>query len=263
MHLNSIKITPVHNELKWPEFKKLAWWKGKTLFKQAAISLCTNLHSTVTYLPFSPLSASGSRTLNSVKPLCSHPQHAMAFISSACLSSPFSDSLKTQFVYARGCVCVWMPLWCLPNRLKMFPEPYLPPLPAGQHCCLRLWAGLELHQTGNLRVALVIQASPCLIPHKQTPTPQPPAPTPPHPPSIFSPQLSFASPTLIGLTAAHSPHLLVGIGWRLFPFLDGRGQGTLGYRVLQLRLTWFTVPAVHYESQLPLPSPPPLSPSLL
>lgn len=174
MHLNSIKITPVHNELKWPEFKKLAWWKGKTLFKQAAISLCTNLHSTVTYLPFSPLSASGSRTLNSVKPLCSHPQHAMAFISSACLSSPFSDSLKTQFVYARGCVCVWMPLWCLPNRLKMFPEPYLPPLPAGQHCCLRLWAGLELHQTGNLRVALVIQASPCLIPHKQTPTPHPP-----------------------------------------------------------------------------------------
>lgn len=253
----------MHNELKWPEFKKLAWWKGKTLFKQAAISLCINLHSTVTYLPFSPLSASGSRTLNSVKPLCSHPQHAMAFISSACLSSPFSDSLKTQFVYECGCVCVCMPLWCLPNRLKMFPEPYLPPLPAGQHCCLRLWAGLELHQTGNLRVALVIQASPCLIPHKQTPTSHPPAPTPPHPPSIFSPQLSFASPTLIGLTAAHSPHLLVGTGWRLFPFLDGRGQGTLGYRVLQLRLPWFTVPAVHYESQLPLPSPPPLSPSLL
>lgn len=42
---------------------------------------------------------------------------------------------------------------------------------AGQLCCLPLWAGLELHQTGNLRVALVIQPSHCLIPHKQTPTP--------------------------------------------------------------------------------------------
>lgn len=195
----------MHNELKWPEFKKLAWWKGKTLFKQAAISLCTNLHSTVTYLPFSPLSASGSRTLNSVKPLCSHPQHAMAFISSACLSSPFSDSLKTQFVYARGCVCVcvWMPLWCLPNRLKMFPEPYLPPLPAGQHCCLRLWAGLELHQTGNLRVALVIQASPCLIPHKQTPTPHPPTP----PPLYFqpTPQLCIPHPHWLDSSSLTTP----------------------------------------------------------
>lgn len=95
-------------------------------------------------------------------------------------------------VRARVCVCVWMPLWCLPNRLKMFPEPYLPPLPAGQHCCLRLWAGLELHQTGNLRVALVIQASPCLIPHKQTPTPHPPTTntTPP----LFSAHTSALHP---------------------------------------------------------------------
>lgn len=45
------------------------------------------------------------------------------------------------------------------------------PRRAGQLCCLPLWAGLELHQTGNLRVALVIQPSHCLIPHKQTPTP--------------------------------------------------------------------------------------------
>lgn len=143
----------------------------------------------------------------------------------------------------------------------MFPGPYLPPLPAGQLCCLRLWAGLELYQTGNLRVALVIQASPCLIPHKQTPTPPTTTTTPP--PSVFSPQLGSASPALIGLTAAHSPHLLVGIGWRLFPFLDGQGQGTLGCRVLKPHSTCFTAPAVDYEAQLSLPSPPPLSPSLL
>ena len=159
-----------------------------------------------------------------------------------------------------------MSLECLPNRQKMFPGPCLPPLPAGQLCCLRLWAGLELYQTGNLRVALVIQASPCLIPHKQTPTPPTQTtttnPTFP-PPSVFSPQLCSASLALIGLTAAHSPHLLIGIGWRLFPFLDGRGQGTLGYRVLKPSSTCSTVPSVDYESQLSLPLPPPLSPSLL
>ncbi|TNN75023.1 hypothetical protein EYF80_014769 [Liparis tanakae] len=83
------------------------------------------------------------------------------------------------------------------------------------------------------------------------------------PPPVFSPQLGSASPALIGWTAAHSPHLLVGIGCRSFSFLDGRGQSTLGYRVLRPDLTRFAAPAVDYESQLPLPSPPPLSPSLL
>ncbi|KAI4828312.1 hypothetical protein KUCAC02_022410 [Chaenocephalus aceratus] len=84
------------------------------------------------------------------------------------------------------------------------------------------------------------------------------------PPFIFSPQLgSAASLALIGLTAAHSPHLLVGIGWQLFSFLDGHGQGTLGYRVLKSHSTCFTAPAVDYESQHSLPPPPPLSPNLL
>lgn len=47
---------------------------------------------------------------------------------------------------------------------------------AGQLCCLPPWARLEL-RTGNLQVALVIQPSYCLIPHKQTPTP-PSTPSP-------------------------------------------------------------------------------------
>lgn len=96
-------------------------------------------------------------------------------------------------------------------------------------------------------------------PPTQTTTTNPTFP----PPSVFSPQLCSASLALIGLTAAHSPHLLIGIGWRLFPFLDGRGQGTLGYRVLKANSTCSTVPGVDYESQLSLPLPPPLSPSLL
>lgn len=115
-------------------------------------------------------------------------------------------SLKTQCVSVCVCVCmsVWMSLECLPNRQKMFPGPCLPPLPAGQLCCLRLWAGLELYQTGNLRVALVIQASPCLIPHKQTPTPppKPPPPTPPSHPLLFSAHNS-------------APHPLLSLAWQL------------------------------------------------
>lgn len=99
-------------------------------------------------------------SLNSIMPHLSFTHHAMVFISSAHLFSPLSYSLKTQYI------C--MSLEGLPNRQKMFPS--LPPLPAGQLCCLCLWAGQELYQTGNLQVALVIQASPCLIPHKQTPT---------------------------------------------------------------------------------------------
>ena len=96
-------------------------------------------------------------------------------------------------------------------QTEMFPGPFpLPCLPASPLVCLRLWAGLEL-QTGNLRVALVIQASPCLIPHKQTPK---------HPPPfIFSPQLGFAASAPIGWPAAQSPHLFRGIGSGLSSFL--------------------------------------------
>ena len=96
-------------------------------------------------------------------------------------------------------------------QTEMFPGPSpLPCLPASPLVCLRLWAGLKL-QTGNLRVALVIQASPCLIPHKQTPK---------HPPPfIFSPQLGFAASAPIGWPAAQSPHLFGGIGSGLFSFL--------------------------------------------
>lgn len=91
---------------------------------------------------------------------------------------------------------------------------------AGQLRCLPPWARLQL-RTGNLRVALVIQASHCLIPHKQTPTPPSLHSTPPpntrtrnhHPtPCAFSPRLSSASSAVIGLTEARSPHLLVEIG---------------------------------------------------
>ncbi|CAB1444313.1 unnamed protein product [Pleuronectes platessa] len=85
----------------------------------------------------------------------------------------------------------------------MCPGPYLTPLPVAQLCCLRLWAGLQLYQTGNLRVALVIQASPCLIPHKQTlTTPHPHhhhTPRPPTPPLYFQPT------TLLRIPFSHWP----------------------------------------------------------
>lgn len=140
----------------------------------------------------------------------------------------------------------------------MFPWPCLTSLPVGQLCCLGLWAGLQLNQRGNLQVVLVIQASPRLIPHKQTLTPSSNhhhhhrrrhCPTS----SIFSPQLCSASPTLIGLAAAHSPHLFAGIGSWLFPFLDDRGHGTLGNTVLKQCLTCFASSAVDYESHLSVP----------
>ncbi|KAF4097712.1 hypothetical protein G5714_021720 [Onychostoma macrolepis] len=92
-------------------------------------------------------------------------------------------------------------------------------------------SGLEQLQTGNFRVALVTQASPCLIPHRQTPT---------NSPTLFSAHCSgFTSPSAIGLPAPQSPHLPTRIGYRLFPFLYGQGQGTLGNAVLKYDFTCF------------------------
>lgn len=117
-------------------------------------------------------------------------------------------------------------------------------------------------------MAVVTQASPCLIPHRQAPTTSslPPLSLPPSlPPSpLFSAHCcGFASCHAIGLTAAHSPHLPDGIGWRLFPFLHGQGQGTLGCGVLERYVT--CLPAHPGELRVPALSPlaTPTSPSLL
>ncbi|KAK9967520.1 hypothetical protein ABG768_001916 [Culter alburnus] len=92
-------------------------------------------------------------------------------------------------------------------------------------------SALEQLQTGNFRVALVTQASPCLIPHSQTPT---------NSPTLFSAHCSsFTSPLVIGLPASQSPHLPTRIGYWLFPFLYGQGQGTLGSAVLKYDFTCF------------------------
>lgn len=136
---------------------------------------------------------------------------------------------------------------------ERFPDLVLPP-----------WPRLQL-RTGNLRVAIVTQPKPLPDP-TQTDTYTPLHPIPKHThthhhptPCAFSPQLSPASSALIGLTGAGSPHLLVAIGSRPFPFLDGRGQGTLGYRVLKSHSTCSAARVADYESQLCLPPLPPPS----
>lgn len=133
----------------------------------------------------------------------------------------------------------------------MFPQPIRLPLPAGQLCCLRLWA--EASPDRKLTSGHSHTGKPLPDPTQTDtyPPPSPPSPTSQPPtPCVFSPQLSSASPVLIGSTVAQSPHLLVEIGWRLFPFLDGQGQGTLGYRVLTSHSTCSEAAAMDYESQL-------------
>lgn len=156
---------------------------------------------------------------------------------------------------------MWMSLKCLPNRQKNFPGPI----------CLPCLLVSSLPSSLGRARALPDRKLASGPSHTGKPLPDPTQTDtyPPnqhyhHPtPCVFSPQISSASPALIGLTVVHSPHLLVEIGWRLFPFLDGQGQGTMGYRVRISHPTCSTATVVDYESQLCVPPPPPLSPSLL
>lgn len=89
--------------------------------------LCSTLHSALTYLLFPPLSAIGSRTLNSIKPHLPHtPSHTTRYgIYFLCSPLFYSTSL-----YKRVCVCE--SLWSSYQiGRKCFPGPIcLPCLPA-------------------------------------------------------------------------------------------------------------------------------------
>lgn len=91
-------------------------------------------------------------------------QHAMLFIF-ICL-----PLFKPSVTVLRHTVCV---SGCLGSAYQIGRKCFLSL--SASHCLLvnsaAFVSGQKLHQTGNLQVAIVIQASPCLIPHKQTPTP--------------------------------------------------------------------------------------------
>ncbi len=109
-------------------------------------------------------------------------------------------------------------------------------------------SSLEQLQTGNLRVALVTQASPCLILHRQTPT---------NSPTLFSAHCSgFTSPSAIGLPAPQSPHLPTRIGYGCSLSCMAKGKALWEAQSLSM-----TSPASSHCQELQVPNclllPPP------
>lgn len=102
--------------------------------------------------------------------------------------------------------------------------------------CLFAWAGScrGVTAVGKLPSGPSYTGKPLPDPtHRQTPTNSNSPLSPPTPSPLFSAHcFGFTSLYAIGLTAVHSPHLPTGIGYRLFPFLYGQGQGCLGCGVL-------------------------------